>query len=77
MTAAVIGGAASVVGGGKFANGAVTAAFARTFNDEVTYEKMEAQRNWRPARTYFSDYEYQTILDVNPVLVCSLRQARR
>jgi len=33
---AVIGGTASVLGGGKFANGAVTAAFAQAFNDELS-----------------------------------------
>ena len=33
-TAAVIGGTASKIGGGKFANGAATAAFVQGFNDE-------------------------------------------
>jgi hypothetical protein len=32
---AVIGGIASVFGGGKFKNGAITAAFARLYNDEL------------------------------------------
>jgi len=33
--AAVLGGTASALGGGKFANGAVTAAFLRLYNEEV------------------------------------------
>ncbi len=37
MYAAMIGGTASVLGGGKFANGAVTGAFSRLFNDEATH----------------------------------------
>lgn len=34
-TASVIGGTASVIGGGKFANGAMTGAFSRLCNDLV------------------------------------------
>jgi len=34
MIMAVVGGTAAVVGGGKFANGALTAAFVHMFNDE-------------------------------------------
>jgi hypothetical protein len=34
VAAAVVGGTASELGGGKFANGAVTGAFSRFFNDE-------------------------------------------
>lgn len=33
IAAAVVGGTASVIGGGKFANGALTGAFSRLFND--------------------------------------------
>jgi len=35
MTAAVIGGTASVISGGKFANGAITGAFTQLFNAET------------------------------------------
>jgi len=35
MAAAVVGGTASEISGGKFANGAVTGAFSRLFNDEM------------------------------------------
>jgi len=35
IAAAVVGGTASAVSGGKFANGAVTGAFSRAFNDEM------------------------------------------
>jgi hypothetical protein len=38
-TAAVIGGTASVLGGGKFTNGAVTSAFQHLFNQEVSGRK--------------------------------------
>ncbi len=34
--AGVLGGVTSVLGGGKFANGAITGAFSRLFNDEIT-----------------------------------------
>lgn len=34
MAAAVVGGTASVIGGGKFSNGAVTGAFLRMYNDD-------------------------------------------
>lgn len=33
--ASLVGGTASSLGGGKFANGAITAAFSRAFNDEM------------------------------------------
>ena len=33
-TAATVGGTASAIGGGKFANGAISAGFGRAFNDE-------------------------------------------
>ncbi|MFN9792700.1 MAG: L,D-transpeptidase family protein, partial [Pseudomonadota bacterium] len=38
MVAALVGGTASTISGGKFANGAVTAAFARAFNDELHFD---------------------------------------
>jgi hypothetical protein len=39
MTAATLGGTASVLGGGKFANGALTGAFSRAFNDEMEHTR--------------------------------------
>ena len=48
IAAAVVGGTASVLGGGKFSNGAITGAFSRMFNDEahkremVTYNYVDA-----------------------------------
>ena len=36
-SAAIVGGAASEISGGKFANGAVTGAFSRAFNDEFSH----------------------------------------
>jgi hypothetical protein len=38
--AAVVGGTASALGGGKFANGAVTGAFSHLFNQEMTRKKL-------------------------------------
>lgn len=35
IAAAVVGGTGSVIGGGKFANGAITGAFSRLFNDDL------------------------------------------
>lgn len=66
--AATIGGTASVISGGKFANGAITGAFSRLFNDELQRERGEVLKNPRPTKIYFGDgsYEYQTVLDVIP-----------
>ena len=47
-SAAIVGGSASELSGGKFANGAVTGAFSRAFNDELTSErelKNDAEKN--------------------------------
>ena len=41
--AAVVGGTASVIGGGKFQNGAITGAFSRLFNDFKPWEKPTVQ----------------------------------
>ncbi|KNC67463.1 hypothetical protein [Pseudoalteromonas ardens] len=38
--AAMVGGTASKISGGKFANGAVTAAFSRMFNDGLHFESV-------------------------------------
>ena len=40
--ASIVGGTVTKVTGGKFANGAVTAAFSRAFNDELQHENKEA-----------------------------------
>ncbi|QEI12992.1 hypothetical protein FY115_12680 [Cellvibrio japonicus] len=39
--AAIVGGTASTLSGGKFANGAMTGAFSRAFNDEALAHKIE------------------------------------
>ena len=45
--AAVVGGKASSLSGGKFGNGAVTGAFSRAFNDENHWqEKLSTAREW-------------------------------
>lgn len=41
IAAAVVGGTASVITGGKFGNGAVTGAFSRAFNDEAHFKHRE------------------------------------
>ena len=38
---AIVGGTASVIGGGKFANGAMGSAFQYLFNDAITSEEIE------------------------------------
>ena len=45
VASAVLGGAASALTGGKFANGAVTGAFSRGFNDEAHYQ-ADRQSFW-------------------------------
>ena len=42
--AAIVGGTASAAGGGKFANGAVTGAFSRAFNDEADWNRKAIHR---------------------------------
>ena len=44
MAAATLGGTAAVLGGGKFANGATTAAFVHLFNDEVARLKVNTKK---------------------------------
>lgn len=42
--AAVVGGTASTLGGGKFANGAMSGAFVRLFNDEQIHSQLKRSR---------------------------------
>jgi RHS repeat-associated protein len=42
--AAVLGGTAAELGGGKFANGAITAAFLRLYNEEKTMQEVDRLR---------------------------------
>lgn len=44
--AAIVGGTASVIGGGKFANGARSAAFAHLFNQETSAARNTGQCGW-------------------------------
>ena len=52
LAAAVVGGTASELTGGKFANGALTGAFSRAFNDELhpfiqkTLNEFQSKRFW-------------------------------
>lgn len=50
VAAAVVGGTGSVIGGGKFANGAVTGAFSRLFND-LAYMGESMANNPEAARS--------------------------
>jgi len=56
FAAAVVGGTASALGGGKFTNGAVTGAFSRMFNDlkrsrgQIAQKSRETQRQRSEAR---------------------------
>jgi hypothetical protein len=47
----VIGGIASQLGGGKFKNGAATAAFARLFNDEIKHGADDATEEGKADRS--------------------------
>ena len=46
VAAAAVGGTASVVSGGKFANGAITGVFSRGFNDE-NHISVEEEKNYK------------------------------
>ena len=52
-TAAAIGGTASRLSGGKFANGAITGAFSRAFNDEAHARK---ERNLNPFKIIAEEF---------------------
>ncbi len=45
VVSAVVGGTASVLGGGKFKNGAITGAFSRLFNDLGNHNEEELSRD--------------------------------
>jgi|GEM_PF-1486178 len=48
VKAAIIGGTASVIGGGKFKNGAITGAFSRMFNDDLDIREANAKEDrWK------------------------------
>ncbi|WP_020397050.1 hypothetical protein [Thiolinea disciformis] len=70
---AVIGGTISVIGGGKFANGAVTAAFVHMFN-ELSVTLLEKRPKWRqmslPYNLDKSDENYHKYT-VGPTPVCT------
>ena len=55
---AVIGGTVSVIGGGKFANGAVTGAFTMLFNElahKARYSSAKFKAQLEKTRAYFSE----------------------
>ena len=57
---AIAGGTASRLGGGKFANGAMGAAFVMLFNDlqqDKYWPKAEKMRNFKPASSYLNAIE--------------------
>ena len=62
MRDAIIGGVASVLGGGKFKNGAITAAFARLYNEETIDERRAAERK-RLQRLELSDEESANVIN--------------
>ena len=74
----VIGGVASRLGGGKFKNGAATAAFARLFNDELRFDgrrlrwvddhgQVTAEWDAASGREGYQDPEYQALVDKGPI----------
>ncbi|HUG98198.1 MAG TPA: FG-GAP-like repeat-containing protein, partial [Gammaproteobacteria bacterium] len=61
MTAAAIGGTAALIGGGKFANGAISGAWVNLFNDQFGFGR-EAMKNplrmlWEGFRMRFGGFE--------------------
>ncbi|SFN45774.1 RHS repeat-associated core domain-containing protein [Dokdonella immobilis] len=71
IAAAMVGGTASVVGGGKFANGALTGAFSRAFNDESAkmrkpYRILGVHSNAEPGDTS-AGHGWITLSDPNGV----------
>ena len=72
MTSAMIGGVVSDLSGGKFAHGAMTAAFARAFNEEASYGARHRYR-LGPTRMCWSDQAGCTranaVLATDPVSV--------
>jgi len=60
-SAAALGGAVSEITGGKFANGAVTGAFSRAFNDELASEKTSVQT--ADERFQITDEQRQLAMD--------------
>ena len=71
MTAAVIGGTVSAVGGGSFANGAVTAAFRQMFNDDAHDLLKEAEKY--TGTKYKSGGESMTGIDCSGLIAQSLQ----
>jgi RHS repeat-associated protein len=58
VASAVVGGTASAMTGGKFANGAITGAFSRGFNDEAHFQyeqKSFARRFYEGAKSFVQD----------------------
>lgn len=70
--AAVVGGTASAIGGGKFANGAVTGAFSHLFNSELSKKEMETAK-----RTYGEVGSLRPTEDEGPGDPNSLNEATR
>ncbi|KZN54926.1 hypothetical protein N474_17135 [Pseudoalteromonas luteoviolacea CPMOR-2] len=58
--AAVIGGTTSMITGGKFANGAITAAFTQAFNGESRNEADAIEKNFGNLRDKISEANYKT-----------------
>ncbi len=63
ITAAVVGGTTSALTGGSFANGAITGAFSRAFNEEAAHQKNGPQ-------TYDSSDPNYHRYQIGPTLLC-------
>jgi len=62
-SAAALGGAVSEITGGKFANGAVTGAFSRAFNDEIQYDDDKLSALTADERYQITDEQRQLAMD--------------
>ncbi len=82
FTAAVVGGTASAIGGGKFANGARTAAFTRLFGEVSTSQRSKGRaltaneiRESLRAGNLFSYYDKVRVIDGNFVPIQNVPMA--
>lgn len=58
VAAAILGGTTSVIAGGKFANGALTGAFGRAFNEESTIMRLNKEQNAALSRAAWGEKQY-------------------
>lgn len=68
VAAAILGGTASAVAGGKFGNGAVTGAFSRPFNEESSIMKLNKENSAAVSRATTAVLRYNENLTTDEFL---------